>query len=63
MDPKKELVCKKCAKKFLVSSETKDFLPFCSKRCKMVDLGKWLGEKYVVEGAAAPIDKKTDNEE
>jgi endogenous inhibitor of DNA gyrase (YacG/DUF329 family) len=20
--------------------------PFCSSRCKMVDLGKWLGEEY-----------------
>ncbi len=22
------------------------FGPFCSERCKMVDLGKWLGEEY-----------------
>jgi endogenous inhibitor of DNA gyrase (YacG/DUF329 family) len=22
------------------------FAPFCSDRCKMVDLGKWLGEEY-----------------
>ena len=22
------------------------FSPFCSERCKMVDLGKWLGEEY-----------------
>jgi len=22
--------------------------PFCSNRCKMVDLGKWLGEEYRV---------------
>jgi uncharacterized protein len=20
--------------------------PFCSERCKMVDLGRWLGEEY-----------------
>lgn len=20
--------------------------PFCSKRCKLVDLGRWLGEEY-----------------
>lgn len=20
--------------------------PFCSERCKLVDLGRWLGEKY-----------------
>lgn len=22
--------------------------PFCSKRCKLIDLGKWLGEEYRV---------------
>lgn len=25
---------------------SKPFGPFCSERCKMVDLGKWLGEEY-----------------
>jgi endogenous inhibitor of DNA gyrase (YacG/DUF329 family) len=24
------------------------FRPFCSKRCADVDLGRWLGERYVV---------------
>ncbi len=27
--------------------------PFCTDRCKMVDLGKWFGEEYVVP---IPID-------
>lgn len=36
--------------------------PFCSKRCRMVDLGRWFGESYVVSsplpGAAdAPDDE------
>ena len=22
--------------------------PFCTKRCRLVDLGRWLGEGYVV---------------
>jgi uncharacterized protein len=21
-------------------------LPFCSERCKLIDLGRWLGERY-----------------
>lgn len=29
------------------------FHPFCSERCKLVDLGKWLGEEYRVPGAPA----------
>ncbi len=24
------------------------FYPFCSHRCRLVDLGKWLGEEYRV---------------
>jgi endogenous inhibitor of DNA gyrase (YacG/DUF329 family) len=23
--------------------------PFCSKRCRLVDLGRWLGEGYAVK--------------
>ena len=32
------------------------FRPFCSKRCADVDLGRWLGERYVVTEPAAPED-------
>jgi uncharacterized protein len=27
--------------------------PFCSARCRLVDLGRWLGEEYRVPGRAA----------
>ena len=26
--------------------------PFCSRRCKLVDLGKWFNEEYKIGGAA-----------
>lgn len=29
------------------SEKCKDF-PFCSERCRMMDLGNWASEKYVV---------------
>ena len=28
--------------------------PFCSTRCKMVDLGKWLGENYKITEPLRP---------
>jgi hypothetical protein len=28
--------------------------PFCSSRCKMIDLGKWLGEEYRVSDPLRP---------
>jgi endogenous inhibitor of DNA gyrase (YacG/DUF329 family) len=24
------------------------FFPFCSERCKLIDLGRWLGGKYQI---------------
>ncbi len=27
--------------------------PFCSDRCKLLDLGKWLGEEYRIAGPRA----------
>lgn len=27
--------------------------PFCSERCHLVDLGRWLGEEYRFEGPSA----------
>jgi endogenous inhibitor of DNA gyrase (YacG/DUF329 family) len=31
------------------SQEYPDY-PFCSRRCRLVDLGRWLGEEYRVGG-------------
>jgi endogenous inhibitor of DNA gyrase (YacG/DUF329 family) len=31
--------------------------PFCSKRCKTIDLGRWLGESYRI---AEPMPQGTD---
>ena len=33
--------------------------PFCSKRCKLIDLGRWLNEDYKV---AAPPDPADDED-
>lgn len=30
--------------------------PFCSLRCRMVDLGKWFNEQYGIETAPKPED-------
>jgi endogenous inhibitor of DNA gyrase (YacG/DUF329 family) len=27
---------------------TDEFMPFCSERCKLIDLGNWASEKYVI---------------
>jgi len=32
--------------------------PFCSPRCRMVDLGRWLGGSYRIESPASPDDEE-----
>jgi endogenous inhibitor of DNA gyrase (YacG/DUF329 family) len=29
-------------------------MPFCSERCKLIDLGNWASEKYVIPEPARP---------
>ena len=34
------------------------FFPFCSERCKTIDLGRWLGETYRIP-AEEPEDERS----
>ncbi len=37
--------CPVCAKRSVWSTENR-FRPFCSERCKQIDLGAWASEEY-----------------
>jgi endogenous inhibitor of DNA gyrase (YacG/DUF329 family) len=39
--------CPVCKKEALPRAANPAY-PFCSKRCRLIDLGKWLGEEYKV---------------
>ena len=43
----RQLRCPICQKAVAPRKENSAF-PFCSPRCRAVDLGKWLGEEYRV---------------
>ena len=47
--------CPICAKTVKGRVENPAF-PFCSSRCKAVDLGKWLNEEYRIPVTEAPDD-------
>lgn len=51
----REVSCPTCKKKFNYFSS--DFRPFCSERCRLIDLGQWLTESYSV-----PAEKLTPDE-
>ena len=39
------------------------FRPFCSERCRLIDLGAWLSEQHVIPGERAPGESGSDEEE
>ena len=39
--------------------EASKFRPFCSERCKMIDLGAWASDRYVVPGGLAEQAEET----
>jgi endogenous inhibitor of DNA gyrase (YacG/DUF329 family) len=55
--------CPICRKK--VIRENPDY-PFCSERCRIVDLGNWASGKYVVSTpltSTAPVEDNTREED
>jgi endogenous inhibitor of DNA gyrase (YacG/DUF329 family) len=42
------VICPHCGKEHHWDTNNR-FRPFCSERCKMIDLGKWANEEYRVE--------------
>ena len=46
----KNLRCPQCRQP--TNWEGNDFRPFCSERCRLLDLGAWADETYRVTGAA-----------
>ena len=41
-----------------------EYRPFCSERCKLIDLGKWAGEEYrVPTKRSAQLQWKCEDEE
>ena len=51
--------CPICKKEVVPGDE---FYPFCSERCKIIDLGNWASEKYVISTPVQPEDSETEDE-
>jgi endogenous inhibitor of DNA gyrase (YacG/DUF329 family) len=49
--------CPICKKAVALGDE---FFPFCSERCKTIDLGNWASEKYVISTPVQPEESETD---
>ena len=60
-----EVRCPICARQIVFASRCDaPHLPFCSERCRLVDLGRWLDDSYVIYSPADPdIPSDADNNE
>ena len=53
--------CPPCRKPFEVErADQAPHRPFCSERCKMVDLGRWLDGTYCVSDPTGPMGQPED---
>ena len=55
-----KLNCSTC-KKAIEWSEKYPHRPFCSERCKLIDLGEWASESHKIEGQSLYDDVLSDD--
>ena len=55
------VTCPTCGTK-VEWTEASKFRPFCSNRCKQIDLGAWAEEKYTIPGPPADDDLIPDRD-
>ena len=51
--PPRTVKCPQCGTPVIWSAESK-WRPFCSERCKTIDLGAWASERYRVHTQESP---------
>jgi len=51
-------ICKKTVREYNDPIAPNPLFPFCSERCKLIDLGRWLGERYHI-----PVDADDDSDD
>ncbi|MBL9091430.1 MAG: DNA gyrase inhibitor YacG [Planctomycetaceae bacterium] len=50
-----------CRKSF--ESTTAETMPFCGSRCREIDMGRWLGERYAFPTSRTGDDDESGEEE
>ncbi len=54
----RQVACPQC-KTLSEFSSANSFRPFCSQRCKLIDLGQWASEDYKIP-STKPIDANSE---
>jgi len=58
---KRTAACARCGATTTSGPENR-WRPFCSERCRLIDLGNWASDQYTVPGASAPGPKDEPDE-
>lgn len=43
--------------------ESNEYRPFCSERCKLIDLGEWASERHAIPGEPSAIIDNNDDDD
>jgi endogenous inhibitor of DNA gyrase (YacG/DUF329 family) len=57
----KKIKCPQCGRE--TAWEGNPCRPFCSERCRLIDLGAWAGEEYRIPGEKKSPEDKPENGE
>lgn len=55
----KSILCPICRKPVEL---TDPLMPFCSERCRLIDLGNWASERYVISEPVLPLEEAADED-
>lgn len=55
------VACPTCGKAVVWNEESK-WRPFCSERCKLIDLGAWADESNRIQGEELPTQVESNDE-
>jgi endogenous inhibitor of DNA gyrase (YacG/DUF329 family) len=53
--------CASCEKEVTCAGHIPELYPFCSERCRMVDLGRWFRESYLIDRDLSPEDMPSNH--
>jgi endogenous inhibitor of DNA gyrase (YacG/DUF329 family) len=59
----KKVPCPRCGTLAPFGKDENKWRPFCSERCKAIDLGDWASERYRVPTQEGPQDAERQGEE
>jgi hypothetical protein len=64
MQAKKPAVvaCPQCGKDVVWDGKVSPYRPFCSERCKLIDLGQWAAESYSIPAGEKSSENIPDEE-